>query len=458
MAGTFNITTDAPEKIQTDSKGHAQVSFRVSNATPRPARCMARAVPLESTKEAWLQIAGETDRDIPARDKQDYVVSFNAPVPQAAPAGGATPPPATEKYSFQLRVALATNPDEDVALSSPITVALPAPAPPPPPFRKWILIPIAAVLLIAIGLGLYFAVRKKNVQVPDVVGMTLDQANAMLSKAKLTPVQSEAQFTGNHQVGDVIAQDPKPDGPAVPKGTEVKLTTEAAEPTVEVPDVTKRLIGDAKARLAEKGLNDVETSTEVTEGLQVNQVASQDPAAGQQVKVGSTIQLVVAVQRQISVPDVTFRPANLAQQQITAAGLKFVMRDPQLAPANVAPGNIKSQNPAGGQKVPPDAVVELVAAAEPTTVPNVIGSTIGKAQIVFQQAGLELGSVFGSVDQSNADTVDIIGQSPSQGSTAARGSKVNVSVPQKCRFAINCGILVTDSKRLQGAAFRTKQP
>ena len=459
MTSTFTITTTAPETLKADARGHAEVVFTVTNTTSRPARAMARPKALDSTKQEWLQITGETDRDFPAGATQQFAVTFNAPVSQttpsaATPAGSSAP---AEKYRFQLLVALATNPDEDFALSSPIRVELPVAEPIiHKPFPKWIFIPIAVVVLLGIGLGLYFALRKKDVQVPNVVGMNFDDASAALSKVKLNPVQAEAQFTGNHQVGEVIAQDPKPEDPAVPKGTDVKLTVEVAEPLVEVPDVTRRLIDDAKARLKEKGLSVVETSTDVSEGLQVNQVVSQNPAAGQQVKANSTVELVVAVQRQIAVPDVTFRPADLAQQQITAAGLKFVMKDPELAPSNVAPGNIKSQNPGGGEKVPPGATVELVAAAQPTTVPAIIGRTIGQAQIALQQAGLELGNIFGSIDQSNANSVTITGSTPGQGSTVARGSKVNVSVPQNCNTP-RC-IMVTDFNKVDRFGFRVRQP
>jgi serine/threonine-protein kinase len=236
----------------------------------------------------------------------------------------------------------------------------------------------------------------------------------------------------------VIDQEPKPDAAEVPKGTEVQLITEGEEPKVEVPDVTKRLIDDAKSRLTEKGLSVVVTSTDLAEGLQPNQVVSQQPAGGAQVKQASTVELVIAVQRQIAVPDVTFRPANLAQQQITAAGLKFVMKDPEMAAANVAPGNIKSQNPGAGEKVPPGATVELVAAAQPTTVPNVQGKRIAEAQILFQQAGLELGRVSGTVNENNASVVTITGQNPGGNTQAAKGSKIDVSVPQLCGPFARC--------------------
>lgn len=462
MPKTFAITTTATDTLKTDAKGHAEAVFTVTNTSPRPIRGMTRARALESAKQEWLQINGDSDRDFAPGGTQQFVVTFDAPA-TTPPAAGTQPPgtsspattPATtaaaDKYSFRIDVASATNPDEDFTEGPVVKVELPAakPAAPRKPFPKWIFIPIAAVVLIGIGVGLYFALRKTDVAVPNVVGMTLDEAKTAIADAKLTPVEKEVQITGKAEAGKVIDQDPKPDSTPVPEGTEVQLTIEGTEPLVEVPDVTKRLFPDAKDRLTEKGFSVVQTGTNVVEGLQPNQVISQQPTAGTQAKTGSTVELVVAVQRLIAVPDVTFRPSNLAQQQITAAGLKFVMKDPELAPANVAAGNIKSQNPAGGEKVPPGATIELVAAAPSTAVPHVIGKKIAEAQILLQRVGLDLGRVSGTVNEANASTVQITGQTPGSNTTVARGSRVDVSVPQRCLPFRRCAVLVMDPIELK---------
>jgi beta-lactam-binding protein with PASTA domain len=143
---------------------------------------------------------------------------------------------------------------------------------------------------------------------------------------------------------------------------------------------------------------------------------------------------VVAVQRQIPVPDVLFKPLAIAVQQITEAGLKAVQKDPELAPASVAPGNVKSQNPAHPAKVPPGATIELVVAAQPTTVPNLVGKKISEAQILLQQNGLDLGTVSGTVTTANADTVLITSQDPNAFVQVARGSTVTARVPSLCRL------------------------
>jgi beta-lactam-binding protein with PASTA domain len=464
MAKTFAITTTATSTLKTDAKGHTEAVFSVTNTTSRAVRGIAAVKALGSTKQEWLELTGESERDFaPGETEKQFVVTFDAPV-TAPPASGAkpaagqpTPVAAADKYSFRLDVAVATNTDEDFAESPVVNVELPAPklVAPPKPFPKWIFIPIAALVLIGIAVGLFFALRKTTVAVPNVVGMTLDDAKSTLSGVHLTPVEQETQITEKVPAGQVIAQSPAADSEPVAKGTEVQLTIEGTVTPVEVPDVTKRLITDAREKLTAAGFGVVEKSTDLAEGLQPDQVVSQTPAGGAKAKPGDTVELVVAVQRQIQVPDVVFKPLALGGQQIVAAGLKFIEKDPELAPANVAPGNIKSQNPAAGSKVPPGSTIELVAAAQPTTVPDVRNKKIAEAQILLQQAGLDLGTVSGTVNQANATIVTITSQTPAANTSVARGARVNVSVPFVCQFR---GCFNEPITRIDFGAIKTLNP
>ena len=65
MAKTFTIMTTAGDTLKTDNKGHTEAAFTVTNTTNRPVRGMATATALDSTKQEWLKITGEADRDEP---------------------------------------------------------------------------------------------------------------------------------------------------------------------------------------------------------------------------------------------------------------------------------------------------------------------------------------------------------------------------------------------------------
>ena len=140
MAMTFAITTAATETVKADSGGHAQAMFTVTNTTGRPVRGIARPQAIGDTKQEWLSITGDTERDISGGATETVTVKFDA---VGAPAG---------KYPFRLDVSSAKNPDEDFTEGPTVNVEVAAAAPPPPPkpgFPKWIIFAIiGAVLLI----------------------------------------------------------------------------------------------------------------------------------------------------------------------------------------------------------------------------------------------------------------------------------------------------------------------
>lgn len=452
MAKTFSIGTKAPQVTKADSTGRAEIEFDVTNTSGRPARGLARAKALDTTKQEWLKLQGDDERDFDPGVPQKFIVAFEGPVisstastePKAGAAQATTAPEVGPTYSFRLDVATATNPDEDFT-EGPVVKVEAAVGKPEKKFPYWI-IPVAAVVLIGIGVGLYFALRSTDVEVPNVVGMQLADATAELESKGLKATEGTPQVTGNVPAGQVIEQSPQA-GEKIKKNSEVTLTVEGAEALVEVPDVVKRLVSDATQRLTDAGFTVVTTGTEVIEGLQPNQVVSQKPGGGEKASLGSPVELTVAAEKLVDVPDVRFNPVAIARQKLQEKGLRSDEQSPELADASVAPGNVKSQNPAHGAKVPPNSVVTLVVAATPTQVPPITGRRVAEAQFLLQQKKLEM-VVFGTFNQSNASTVLITGQTPAAGTNVATGSKVTARVPclriTDCRFVIFDKVITLD--------------
>ncbi len=453
---TFTITTTATEALKADSKGHAEVVFTVTNTSPKPARGLAKAKALDNTKQEWLTLRGESERDFAPAATQQFVVSFDGPLmTPGSPVGkaAATQPSsahesatgvaaAPTKYRFRLDIANAAKPDEDFTEGQVVTVEA-AVGKKKTGFPIWI-IPVAAVVLIGIGVGLWLLLRPKNVAVPNVVGMSLADARATIEQAKLKVAEDET--TQNVAEGQVTDQTPKP-GESVKKGTEIKLVLEPAVVVIVVPDVTKRLVDDAKQRILDAGFTPVTVATPLTEGFQPNQVVTQKPGPNEQAPPGSQVELSVAVQKAVKVPDVRFNPLALAKQKLTDAGLTSEELPPELADASVAPGNVKSQNPDPGAEVPPNSSVKLVIAATPVEVPPLKDRKIAEAHALLQQRGLELGGVHGTYNESNAATVTIINQAPAAFTQIAKGSKVTAYVPciGRCRWYVLEGLQIKTS-------------
>ena len=443
MAKTFSITTNAANTQKADPTGRAEVEFDVTNTSGRPARGLAKAKALDRTKQEWLNLHGEPERDFAAGASQKFIVTFAGPV--ISPTATSEPKPGAAQasvepvptYSFRLDVASAVNPDEDFTEGPTVTVEA-AVGKPAKKFPIWI-IPVAAVVLIGIGVGLWLALRDKKVVVPNVVGMQLDEAKAAIESNGLVAEEGASEVTGTSPAGQVIAQAPEAGGENVEKGTKIVLTVEGAEALVDVPDVVKRLVSDATQRLTDAGFTVVTTGTQVIEGLQPDQVVSQKPGGGEKAALGSPVELTVAAERLVDVPDVRFNPIAIARQKLAAAGLKADEQTPELADASVAPGNVKSQSPAAGAKVPPNSAIALVVAATPIEVPSIVRRRVAEAQLLLQRQQLEM-VVFGTFNESNAATVLITSQTPAAGTKVAKGSKVTARVPclriGDCRFVM----------------------
>jgi serine/threonine-protein kinase len=124
------------------------------------------------------------------------------------------------------------------------------------------------------------------VAVPDVVGLTPEQAVANLEELGFTVQRAEDGRSGDVDTGEVMGVDPSPSGDPVPYGSTVSLTVSAGPPLVAVPDLGGLKKDEAEQALAALGLG---MDFRKVAG---NRVALQNPPAATQVPVGSTVTVV----------------------------------------------------------------------------------------------------------------------------------------------------------------------
>ena len=130
----------------------------------------------------------------------------------------------------------------------------------------------------------------KEAAVPDVVGLSIDDARALLEAARFTvvPVDDPASLD---PAGTVVAQQPA-GGQALLQGATVTLSVSTGQGVTTVPSVVGLDIAAARERLVSLGLLAVEYA--VADATPVGTVVSQDPAAGTSVPVGSEVTLYVS--------------------------------------------------------------------------------------------------------------------------------------------------------------------
>lgn len=126
-----------------------------------------------------------------------------------------------------------------------------------------------------------------------------------------------------------------------------------------------------------------------------------------------------------AVPSVVGFNVDQATKEIEGAG--FVVADVTAKPSDVADGTVLAQDPKAGTSLPSGSAVNLVVAgpANPQ-VPSVVQSLQADAEKVLAAAGFTLGEVTLTPNSAPAGTV--LAQDPKAGTSAKKGSAVNLTV------------------------------
>ncbi|MFP5333854.1 MAG: PASTA domain-containing protein, partial [Actinomycetes bacterium] len=132
-------------------------------------------------------------------------------------------------------------------------------------------------------------VEPGEVSVPDLRGMTQQEARAELQELGLEPGVVTTEDDAEVDAGRVVRTEPE-SGASVPPGTQVDLVLSSGE--VELPNLVGQPFQEARATLIDLGLEVVIERTP-TDEQEVDHVVSQDPGPGT-VEQGSTVTLVVA--------------------------------------------------------------------------------------------------------------------------------------------------------------------
>ncbi|HEX6232477.1 MAG TPA: Stk1 family PASTA domain-containing Ser/Thr kinase [Jiangellaceae bacterium] len=190
-----------------------------------------------------------------------------------------------------------------------------------------------------------------TVQVPDVEGMTVEDAEAALEDAGLQVGSQTSQTVDDEdQVGRVLSTNPAI-GTAVAPDTEVSLTVGAAPESVTIPDVVGQTRDQARDALRDLGL-EVEAAEESSSDVDEGRVIRTDPRGGSSVEPGSTVTIIVSAGEDlVEVPNVSNGQFNeeQARQFLDQFGLGADAQPDQ--DCQQQDGIVISQDPSPGTEV-----------------------------------------------------------------------------------------------------------
>jgi eukaryotic-like serine/threonine-protein kinase len=261
----------------------------------------------------------------------------------------------------------------------PSTAATAVGAPPPDDdeddnrSRKALYVLLGLLLLALIGAGAYllpslFESPPEQVRVPDLIGLTEDEARAEIGNAGLAVGEQSFRESEDVRANRVIEQDPNRDQ-FVDPGTEVDIVISSGKPLAEVPFVAGRPRTAAAATLRDAGF-DV-TMEERESDAPAGQVLSTDPPGGDSVPEGTLVTVFYSDGPE-QVPGVVGLRRGEAERVIRDAG--FEPRVVESTNTRQPKGTVIEQSPEGGQEAQEGSTVTIVVSAfeeeEPSESPS----------------------------------------------------------------------------------------
>lgn len=193
--------------------------------------------------------------------------------------------------------------------------------------------------------------------VPNVVGKTLEEAQALLEQEGFAVTTEEVD--SDKEIGTVVRQAPKA-GTQVGSGDTVTLFVSKGVTKVSVPDVTGSDISSARSRIASAGLTVGSVSEDDgSSGQTPGTVVGQDPTGGTSVAKGSSVDLIVAARSGASVPDVTGSDQATARSKLESLGFNV---NSSGAESTQPEGTVIDQDPQPGTSVPAGSTVTIIVA------------------------------------------------------------------------------------------------
>lgn len=283
--------------------------------------------------------------------------------------------------------------------------------------RRLLTMLLVAALVIAGGAWWWLAGPGTYMTTPSVDGMPVADAVKVVEAADLSTTQEQV-FDDAVEVGHVVRTTPE-GGERVKKDGSVVLAVSKGPQLFDVPQVVGQPQDDARTALTAAELSPT-FSTAYSDTVVTGRVISTDPKAGERLRRGSAVLVVVSQGPQpVTVPNLVEKTQEEAEKALTTLKLKATVTTE--ISEKVEKGKVISQNPASGTLLPGQSVALVVSSGPPlVTVPNVFRMSYAQAREVLERAG------FKTRRQGSRIFDQVFETRPRWGSKAPKGSTIIV--------------------------------
>ncbi|HEX6332213.1 MAG TPA: Stk1 family PASTA domain-containing Ser/Thr kinase [Actinomycetota bacterium] len=289
---------------------------------------------------------------------------------------------------------------------------------------RWVsgvLLAFAAIGAAAWGGWTYLVPRE--VEVPSLLGLAVDRAQAQLEELDLLPRITDGEYSSRVEEGLVLRVEPA-DGTVLEQGDRVTIVPSLGHAPVPVPDLGGRTLQRARTLLREGDLRLGEISRAYDDAVPEGRVVSQSVEPGLDAPFESRIDLVLSRGPfPVPVPKVIRMAEGEARAELTAAG--FVVTSTEEFSDRVPAGEVISQDPAKGTELQPGNTVTIVVSLGPPAfaMPDVREMSREEAVARLTELGADVDVV---VILPPGATV--IYQEPPPGTTVRVGDTVTIAV------------------------------
>ena len=180
------------------------------------------------------------------------------------------------------------------------------------------------VITIGLTIGISNATRPKDVEIPNLVGKTVDEAKDILKQNKLNYVEESQEYNTEVPAGQIISQNPPyVEGRRIKENTDIKVVVSKGTETTTVPKL-KGLTKKEAEDEADKAKIKLDFQEETSKTVEAGVIIKQDKAEGETVNAGDTIKVFISVGtgiKQVKVVSVEGQDEETAKQTLQGLGL-----------------------------------------------------------------------------------------------------------------------------------------
>ncbi|GLW97223.1 Stk1 family PASTA domain-containing Ser/Thr kinase [Microtetraspora sp. NBRC 16547] len=224
---------------------------------------------------------------------------------------------------------------------------------------NWFIVGLALVMIAGVAFSGWWFSQSRYTVVPDLLRQNITAARQQAENAGFTVKIGEPRFDDEVGKDRLLEISPAP-GTEVEKGSELTFVASAGPETVPVPNLENLSAGDAKVKIAEAGLQVGQESKVPSDTVARDLVVRTKPAVGEQVRKGTTIDLVISAG--MLMPDVSQMTKDQAVQFLQEKGFTVTVDE---TADSTPPGTVIAQDPAAGAEIAAGAAVRLTASRGP---------------------------------------------------------------------------------------------